>query len=436
MEGSSGSLGASPLSSSGTPRSAGAKSPSAQVNIGPFMSAPLYSGAYANRLDPFSGAASAGASPLTASSTPSVAPSAAAPSAAAPSLAEAPSVVQAAPSPALPAPSAAAPSVANKKKVEKRKNLMANIEERARMEGYVPTTKNLKNLRDKVEFFNKKGVPAGSELARKHEKAKELLARIEKIQGAPALTTRRKTTAKLPVGNTALRANLAAGGSTLAGNFAAVPTGRRSPLAETLNSVPLIATTASPRRSETAGAAGAEGAEPSGFRLVNAPMTLKRMTAKRRAALERLRARVPTPWPSRRGETVGQSPLSPSPLNLGAPMASEATAIRRLLATPLLSEKPVNTTRKSKYSLNFNDPEYRKYLIGVIPRFLPLPEMYNPYTGEKYGPDESPLEDIENAYLELKGIRNEARRLALKMQKESAKRALARQGTKRKNGRN
>jgi len=72
--------------------------------------------------------------------------------------------------------------------------------------------------------------------------------------------------------------------------------------------------------------------------------------------------------------------------------------------------------------------------MQVIPRFLPLPEMYNPYTGVKYGPDESPLEDIERAYTKLRGIRNEARRLALKLQKESASRANA--GSTRRKSRN
>jgi len=278
---------------------------------------------------------------------------------------------------------------------------MANIEERASREGYVPTAKNLKDLRDKVEFFNKKDaaglLKAGSELAKKHERAKQLLSRIERVEGAPTLTTRRRT-GKAETS----RLNLAAGG-----------------------------TTAAPAAS-AAGGTTAAATLASGLRLQNAPMTLKRMTAKRRAALEALRARVPTPWPSPR---YGQTPLTPSPLNLGPAVPLSAryasspintNAIRRLVAAPLESERKENRTRRSKYSLTFNSPTFVKYLEMVVPEFLPLPELYNPYTGVKYAAEESPLEDIERAFLELKDIRNQARRKALKLQKASEKRAETR----------
>jgi len=370
MEGSqksASSLGASPLSETGTPLTAGGQS--ARVNVGPF---------------PTPAGSSVGASPLTASpEVPAIVP-------------RAPSTATPSPAPA-PAPAPAELTTAAKKAADKRKNLMANIEERASKEGYVPTAKNLKDLRDKVEFFNKKDaaglLKAGSELAKKHERAKQLLARIERVEGAPALTTRRRT-AKAETS----RLNLAAGG-----------------------------TTAAPAGGTTAAAALA-----SGLRLQNAPLTLKRMTAKRRAALEALRARVPTPWPSPR---YGQTPLTPSPLNLGPAVPLSAryasspintNAIRRLVAAPLESERKENRTRRSKYSLTFNSPTFVKYLEMVVPEFLPLPELYNPYTGVKYAPEESPLEDIERAFLELKDIRNQARRKALKLQKASEKRAETR----------
>jgi len=34
-----------------------------------------------------------------------------------------------------------------------------------------------------------------------------------------------------------------------------------------------------------------------------------------------------------------------------------------------------------------------------------IPEMYDPYTGLKFGPDESPMEKIEQAYRELQKLR-------------------------------
>ena len=401
-----GSLGASPLTLAGTPTATSATSAvnqTAQVNVGPFTTP---------------AGQSVGASPLTASPEadefsavqPSAAPTAA-PSAAPTAVAQVSPVV--------------APATTTAARAAKRKNLMANIEERSQQEGYVPTAKNLKDLRDKVAFFNKKDaaglLKVGSELARKHEKAKQLLSRVEQIEGAPPATTRRRTAKPM----TALGLN-GAGGSTAVGLNGA----GGSTAAHGLNGAG--GSTAALGLNGAGGSTAANAVDASGFRVVS-PMALKRrITARRKNALERLRARVPTPWPSPR---LGQTPLTPSPFNLGAavvapegPEGPQLRTLRALVNTPLLSEGKQARgpkTRRSKYSISFNDPGFQKYLIEVIPRFLPLPEMYNPFTGVKYEPDESPLEDIERAYTKLRGIRNEARRLALKMQKESANRAGA-----------
>ena len=391
------SLGASPLSLAGTPTATSATSAlnrTAQVNVGPFTSL---------------AGPSVGASALTASPNadefPAVQPIAA-PTAAANAAPTA--AANAANAANLPA-SVAAPATTTAARAAKRKNLMANIEERSQQEGYVPTAKNLKDLRDKVAFFNKKdaaGLLKG-DLALKHEKAKQLLSRVEQIEGAPPATTRRRTAKPMTA-----RGLNGAGGSTAARGL-----------------------------NGAGGSTAANAAEASGFRVVSPMVLKKRMTARRKNALERLRTRVPTPWPSPR---LGQTPLTPSPFNLGpavtgpeGPEGPQLRTLRALVNTPLLSERKQSRspkTRRSKYSISFNDPGFQKYLIQVIPRFLPLPEMYNPYTGVKYEPDESPLEDIERAYTKLRGIRNEARRLALKLQKESASRANA--GSTRRKSRN
>jgi hypothetical protein len=47
-----------------------------------------------------------------------------------------------------------------------------------------------------------------------------------------------------------------------------------------------------------------------------------------------------------------------------------------------------------------------EYLLKAISETEHLiPEMYDPYTGLKFGPDESPMDKIEQAYRELQKLR-------------------------------
>jgi hypothetical protein len=51
-------------------------------------------------------------------------------------------------------------------------------------------------------------------------------------------------------------------------------------------------------------------------------------------------------------------------------------------------------------------PVSNEHLLKAISESQHLiPEMYDPYTGLKFGPDESPMDKIEQAYRELQKIR-------------------------------
>ena len=62
-----------------------------------------------------------------------------------------------------------------------------------------------------------------------------------------------------------------------------------------------------------------------------------------------------------------------------------------------------------------------EFLQQAVEEVLPLPELYDPYTGRKYAPEESPMEDIERAYLMLKKIRADTWRRAATLRRRSMK---------------
>jgi hypothetical protein len=65
-------------------------------------------------------------------------------------------------------------------------------------------------------------------------------------------------------------------------------------------------------------------------------------------------------------------------------------------------------TRRKPKTITVNTPynSYNKYYLSAQKFFLPLPELYDPFTGRKFSPDEDPLADIERADEMLKGLYN------------------------------
>ena len=65
------------------------------------------------------------------------------------------------------------------------------------------------------------------------------------------------------------------------------------------------------------------------------------------------------------------------------------------------------------------------YLERVQDKYLPLPELYNPFTGKKYGPENDPQPNIDSAHKMLKEIMEKAKRSARDLKRREEKKAAA-----------
>lgn len=65
------------------------------------------------------------------------------------------------------------------------------------------------------------------------------------------------------------------------------------------------------------------------------------------------------------------------------------------------------------------------YLERVQDKYLPLPELYNPFTGVKYRPENDPQPNINSAHKMLKDIMEKAKRSARDLKRREEKKAAA-----------
>ena len=303
----------------------------------------------------------------------------------------------------------------------KRKSRMNNIQSRLNS-GLYDMSKfkaNEKDLREKVAFFEKKEA--------KGELKDYMYFRMEEAKAMYAKLMALKSGATLP---TAAGAAAAAGGTTAAA----------SPLAQTANAnVPFIEPTAAATVANTLSSA------PAQTRTKAVPkMTLKKLNKQRREAIGTALA----------GATYAQpefNPPPPSPVGLPAPYGhynsdgqfhvtgtvepqtaynlganaagGYGTAFNSLAAyqtavpTVRAPTKVSATTRRQRTPV----PIYNEYYDQAVPQFLPLPEMYDPYTGRKFEPEEDPMPPIESAYHELKDILKKAHLKAASLRKKAAR---------------
>jgi hypothetical protein len=68
-----------------------------------------------------------------------------------------------------------------------------------------------------------------------------------------------------------------------------------------------------------------------------------------------------------------------------------------------------------------SSPIVNEFLYEATQKFLPLPELYDPYTGRKFAPEEDPMPEIERAYNMLMDIYTKAHRKAATLRKKAAK---------------
>jgi len=298
----------------------------------------------------------------------------------------------------------------------KRKSLIANIQSRVNSGQYNVSQhfkKNQKNLLEKVKFFQKKEVAGGlpAYLMPRYQEAKDLLARVQALNPEGA--------APLPVAPAAPAAPLPAA--------PAAP----SPLAPFTES-----------SQEATFAAPAPAPPP--------PASSQTFKLKKGAAKSTRKAAVVSPVAPYVPPAFNPPPanLPSRPLTFGnynrsgnfhvrgtvapkAPNASLAEGNARpnnfltFGAVRPPGETRVRTARahKATKKLRTMPQENMKYLEIASKEFLPLPELYDPFTGRKFGPEEDPQLEINRAHDMLNDILDAAIRRAYTLKKRNLKRS-------------
>ena len=307
----------------------------------------------------------------------------------------------------------------------KRKDLMNNIRSRLNADSYNIDKyykKNEKDLKDKVKFFEKK-IAAGEMkpfMSPRFEQAKMMLGKLMAMKGmAPpaGLAVAAEATANL---NAPL--NLLAPESAVAAS---------APLVAA--SAPLVAASA-PKKARTYKKKVAVAAVPMTVgeppAALNQPLRIRIPTTRRgrpKAVDNSLRVRKPfesmiVPGAKLSGITeVSSANEAGSPLfAMNAAANAGSLALPNLLSAPAPKpfnpfNSPAGSPAAEVVSVSSNVGQTRRkrmpqvmneYLLKAISETEHLiPEMYDPYTGLKFGPDESPMDKIEQAYRELQKLR-------------------------------
>ncbi len=318
-------------------------------------------------------------------------------------------------------------------KKAKRRDLMDNIKSRVNA-GYNVShlKKNEKDLKDKVKFFEKKDATGQLKgyMRPRYELAKELLGRITELRpGQPALIP-------APFASSMASSPVSLAASSPASLAA-------SPLAPAMGGPMTISgTAAAPFASPFASSTGFANAAPmqlsSSTGFANAAPILNTFnpvpSKSRRRSKGSLKLRVPPtlssspifnpppasppplPIPTGRYDAngtfhVNAVPRSPFPANVLSAIGNAPSEVFGLL------KKGRSKTIKKRLS----SPIVNKYLVEATQQFLPLPELYDPYTGRKFAAEEDPMPEIERAYNMLMDIYDKAQRKAATLRKRGSR---------------
>uniref|UniRef100_A0A6C0KBR0 Uncharacterized protein n=1 Tax=viral metagenome TaxID=1070528 RepID=A0A6C0KBR0_9ZZZZ len=296
----------------------------------------------------------------------------------------------------------------------KRKDLMDNIKARLNSGAYNRDRffkKNEKDLKAKVKFFEDKRAKGEMKpfMAPRYEQAKAMLAQLQGVAAAAAAVNS-------PVVNLNAPLNLLAPAPSLAPVVAVSAPRKARTMKKKPNAVPATV-----------------GERPAGFQ---EPLRIRIPTTRRgRPKTVRNSLKVAAPLstfaplvaPGARLSgisEVNESKLQNTPLfvpgvgvNAGslsfsnvppaaAPVAS-AVAAYNPFNSPVAAAGPLSVGPNMGQSRRKRMPQVmNEHLLKAISETEHLiPEFYDPYTGLKFGPDESPMEKIEQAYKELQQLR-------------------------------
>lgn len=276
----------------------------------------------------------------------------------------------------------------------KRRDLMDNIKSRVNA-GYNVShiKKNEKDLREKVKFFEKKeatGELKGYMRAR-YNAARDLLEKIIEIKTGTSATAPAATSAAEAVASMApLSAPVNLGTS---GNF-----GLNASTLGQVNLAPSAPLAQSKKKSLKMRAPYVAPSSP----IFNPPPA------------------SPPPLPMPRGEynSNGTFRFDTALRNTVVGNATAATAApNNLYKFGFLTKGRNKKTAKKRLS----SPIVNDFLYEATQKFLPLPELYDPYTGRKFAPEEDPMIEIERAYTMLMDIYTKAHRKAATLRKKAGK---------------
>jgi hypothetical protein len=300
----------------------------------------------------------------------------------------------------------------------KRKDLMDNIKARLNSGAYNRDRffkKNEKDLKAKVKFFEDKRAKGEMKpfMAPRYEQAKAMLAQLQGAAvAAPAAAA--APAANSPVANLNAPLNLLAPAPSLAPVVAVSAPRKARTMKKKPNAVPATV-----------------GERPASFQ---EPLRIRIPTTRRgRPKTVRNSLRVAAPFstfaplvaPGARLSgipEVNESKLQNTPLfvpgvgvNAGSLSFSNVPPAAAPVASAVAAYNPFNSPVAAPLSVGPNMGQSRRkrmpqvmneHLLKAISETEHLiPEFYDPYTGLKFGPDESPMEKIEQAYKELQQLR-------------------------------
>lgn len=254
----------------------------------------------------------------------------------------------------------------------KRKNLMGNIKSRVNSGDYNVGQyfkKNRKNLEEKVKFFQKKEVAGELKpyMIPRYDAARELLERLDALNPG--------------------------GGPTVMSMPPAAPLPPAAPVSPSAPVVPM---------SPSAPVVPLEPVIP--FKPPTVKMTLKKRTTTKKPTLA-----LPTvpyapefnpPFPSAAPKGVPYGEYSPGGnFKIQGVRESVRESPRNVFNNISKLRIRAPGTRRKPKAVKVNTPHnsYNEYYLSAQKFFLPLPELYDPFTGRKFSPDEDPLADIERA---------------------------------------
>ena len=302
----------------------------------------------------------------------------------------------------------------------KRKDLMNNIKSRLNAGSYNIEKyykKNEKDLKDKVKFFEKK-IAAGEMkpfMSPRFEQAKVMLGKLMAMKGMPSALAAPAANLNAPLNLLAPEASLAPAASLLSEVVVSAPKKARTYRKKTVAAVPLTV-----------------GEPPAAL---NQPLRIRIPTTRRgrpKAVNNSLRvkpfASMMVPGAKLQGiaEVISANEAGSPLFAMNAAANAGSLALPNLLsaqapAAAAAAQKPYNPFNSpagspaAVLSVGPNVGQSRRrrmpqvmneHLLKAISESQHLiPEMYDPYTGLKFGPDESPMEKIEQAYRELQKLR-------------------------------